>query len=295
MSSSSLCFLRGGNGSAIARAALFTMTSGFGSPQLISKYGSASVALQSSFFGIKKLQTSSYHTINGLSFSPFIRSFAAAAGEEPEGESEEAINATSEPPIKRVALYVRTPLHMDAQDLTDLFTPYGKVTRPRIMYTRNGEHRGYGFVEMFPGDAQTAIDALNGTQLEDGSEVFVAEARYSDKAKGPKKNTTAFIGNLSKQTTENQLRSVFEEYGEVLEVRLIRDTETGVSRGFAFVKLSSVDAMDAAIEGIHGMTLEGREMQCNKSRQSRQSGGDRGGGGGGGGGADTMTYESRVE
>ena len=258
MSSSSLCFLRGGSAKCIhvARAALFTMTSGFGSPQLISKSVFAPVALQSSFF---------------------------------------STNATSEPPIKRVALYVRTPLHMDAQDLTDLFTPYGKVTRPRIMYTRNGEHRGYGFVEMFPGDAQTAIDALNGTQLEDGSEVFVAEARYSDKAKGPKKNTTAFIGNLSKQTTENQLRSVFEEYGEVLEVRLIRDTETGVSRGFAFVKLSSEDAMEAAIEGIHGMTLEGREMQCNKSRQSRQSGGDRGGVGGGGGGADTMTYESRVE
>lgn len=76
-----------------------------------------------------------------------------------------------------------------------------------------------------------------------------------------------FIGNLSFQTTENELRTAFERYGEVLKVKTVIDRETGRARGFAFVEMVDSEEADRAIAGINGSSIDGRTVTVNEARQ----------------------------
>jgi RNA recognition motif-containing protein len=87
---------------------------------------------------------------------------------------------------------------------------------------------------------------------------------------------TIYVGNLSFQATEEDLREVFAEYGEVSRISLPTDRETGRKRGFAFVEMSSEAQEDAAITELDGAEWLGREIRVNKAKP-------REGGGGGGG------------
>ncbi len=97
-----------------------------------------------------------------------------------------------------------------------------------------------------------------------------------------------YIGNLSYQATEDELRQAFEGFGEVSSVNVITDKFTGDPRGFAFVEMPNQDEATAAINGLNGQDLGGRSLNVNeaKPRTDRGGGGrggNRGGGGGGGG------------
>src|SRR5688500_11269769 len=92
-----------------------------------------------------------------------------------------------------------------------------------------------------------------------------------------------FVGNLSFQTTETEVRSMFEQYGNVESVAIITDRDTGRSKGFGFVEMNEEDA-DKAISGLSGSQLNGRALTVNEARPmvKRDFGsGPRGGGGGG--------------
>ena len=93
-----------------------------------------------------------------------------------------------------------------------------------------------------------------------------------------------YVGNLSYQTTENDLTNLFEEVGQVESVNVITDRDTGRSKGFAFVEMSSEDA-DKAITQFNGTEVNGRALTVNEARprEDRPSGGNRGGGRGNGG------------
>jgi len=91
-----------------------------------------------------------------------------------------------------------------------------------------------------------------------------------------------YVGNLSFDSTEDQIRQAFEGFGEVTSVNIITDRDTGRPRGFGFVEMASEDSARAAIAGLNGTELEGRTLNVNEARQ-RESGG-RGGRGGSGGG-----------
>jgi cold-inducible RNA-binding protein len=93
-----------------------------------------------------------------------------------------------------------------------------------------------------------------------------------------------YVGNLSYQATEEELRELFEAYGEVSEVNMITDRDTGRSRGFAFVEMPNAQEGSAAIEALDGKDSGGRTLRVNEA-QPRQQSGRSGGGGGGGGGA----------
>ena len=88
-----------------------------------------------------------------------------------------------------------------------------------------------------------------------------------------------YIGNLSFETTEDQLRQAFEEFGEVTGVNIITDRDSGRPRGFAFVEMSDNDAATTAINGLNGKEMNERPLNVNEARPRN----DRGGGGGGGG------------
>jgi cold-inducible RNA-binding protein len=91
-----------------------------------------------------------------------------------------------------------------------------------------------------------------------------------------------FVGNMSFQTSESELRSVFEPYGEIARVQIITDRDTGRARGFAFVEMTNDDEAAKAIEGLNGKDVNGRALNVNEAKP-KSAGGPRNGGGGGGG------------
>ncbi len=90
-----------------------------------------------------------------------------------------------------------------------------------------------------------------------------------------------YVGNLSYQVTEDDLRAVFTEYGTVKRIQLPTDRETGRMRGFGFVEMDNDDEEQAAIEALDGAEWMGRDMKVNKAkpREKRGGGGSFGGGG----------------
>jgi RNA recognition motif-containing protein len=97
-----------------------------------------------------------------------------------------------------------------------------------------------------------------------------------------------YVGNLSYQVTQEDLNSVFAEYGTVKRVQLPTDRETGKMRGFAFVEMGTEAEETAAIEALDGAEWMGRDLKVNKAKPREDrgpgGGGGRSGGGGGGGG-----------
>src|SRR4051794_2002083 len=99
--------------------------------------------------------------------------------------------------------------------------------------------------------------------------------------------TKLYVGNLSFNTTENELQELFSQAGTVQEVTLMQDKFTGKSRGFAFVTMGSDQDAQNAISKFNGQTVEGRPLTVNEARPREPrppgGGGGRGYGGGGGG------------
>ena len=92
-----------------------------------------------------------------------------------------------------------------------------------------------------------------------------------------------YVGNMSYDVTEDELRQAFEEHGEVSSVSVITDRYTGRPKGFGFVEMPQDDQARAAIEKLNGMAMKGRNLTVNEAKP-RESRPPRGGGGGGGGG-----------
>ncbi len=98
-----------------------------------------------------------------------------------------------------------------------------------------------------------------------------------------------YVGNISFQTTEQDLDAAFSAYGQVDRVQIVKDRETGQSRGFAFVEMQNNADADKAMEALNGAEVGGRTLTVNEARprEPRTGGGGYGGGGGnrfGGGG-----------
>jgi len=81
-----------------------------------------------------------------------------------------------------------------------------------------------------------------------------------------------YIGNLSFDTTEDQLRQAFEDFGEVTTVNVITDKYSGKPRGFAFVEMSSNDEGKAAISEMNGHELNGRSLNVDEAKPRPKSG-----------------------
>jgi RNA recognition motif-containing protein len=107
-------------------------------------------------------------------------------------------------------------------------------------------------------------------------------------------STKLFVGNLSFNTTENDLQDAFAAYGTVVEANLMMDRATGRPRGFGFVTMSTPEEAQKAIDGLNGKEVDGRALTVNvaKPREERPGGGGqrRGGYGGGGRGGGRDRY-----
>lgn len=109
--------------------------------------------------------------------------------------------------------------------------------------------------------------------------------------------TKIYVGNLSYETTEDQLRAVFADVGEVDSVTLITDRHSGRSKGFAFVEMSNDEEAKTAITQLNGKEIDGRTMNVSEARPREDrrpsSGFSRSGGYGGGRGRSTGGRQSR--
>ncbi len=92
-----------------------------------------------------------------------------------------------------------------------------------------------------------------------------------------------YVGNLSFNTGGDAVRDAFSRFGEVTDVHLVTDRQTGQPRGFGFVTMGTREAAQAAIAGMNGSSLDGRDLRVNEAEERQGGGGGRGGGGGGGG------------
>ncbi len=93
-----------------------------------------------------------------------------------------------------------------------------------------------------------------------------------------------YVGNLSYNTTDEQLRDVFAPYGEVTSARVAKDRNTGRSRGFAFVEMADDASANAAVDALNGKSVDGRQLKVAEAKPREPRSDDRGGGGYRGGG-----------
>ncbi len=99
-----------------------------------------------------------------------------------------------------------------------------------------------------------------------------------------------FVANIERKVTDEQLQELFQQYGEIASLKLIKDRDTGVSKGYAFVEMANDDEAQKAIDALNEFELEGRALAVNEARPKTEykktgggGGGYKGGGGGGGG------------
>jgi RNA recognition motif-containing protein len=88
-----------------------------------------------------------------------------------------------------------------------------------------------------------------------------------------------YVGNLSREVTEDELRKAFEAFGQVTTINIIKDRYSGESRGFGFVEMATKTEAQAAITGLNGTSLKERTLSVSEARPRTEGG--RGGGGGG--------------
>ncbi|MBN8222728.1 MAG: RNA-binding protein, partial [Spirochaetes bacterium] len=91
-----------------------------------------------------------------------------------------------------------------------------------------------------------------------------------------------YVGNLAYNATDEELRAAFEAFGNVTSVKIVRDRDSGRSRGFAFVEMEDGEGAQNAVAQMNGKDLKGRNLVVNEARPREE--GNRGGGGGGRGG-----------
>lgn len=154
--------------------------------------------------------------------------------------------------------------------------------------------RGFGFVTLASRDAaENAISKMDQAQL-DGRQVRVNESRPKGERRpgaAPagngafnsegKPEVKLYVGNLSFDTGEDEIKRAFEEFGTVTDCFMPTDRDTGKVRGFCFVTMPAADA-EVACTKLNGHEVDGRSLRVNEAQP--RGGGDRGGGGGGRGG-----------
>jgi len=194
-----------------------------------------------------------------------------------------------------VKLYVgNLSYNTEEATIRSLFAEHGEVTDVYMPADREtGRPRGFALVTIETSDVEGVCGKMNGQDV-DGRPIKVNESkprgeenRGGDGGSGFNSSGAAsvklFVGNLAFDTTEDTVRSLFEEHGEVTDIYMPTDRETGRPRGFSFVTMSAEDA-ETACEKMDGQDVDGRPIKVNESKPKGRGGGGGGRYGGGGGG-----------
>ncbi|PPD67046.1 hypothetical protein GOBAR_DD36078 [Gossypium barbadense] len=174
---------------------------------------------------------------------------------------------------QETAVTAESPVEEEkVEELAGIIQEYGSPELVEVLYNREtGKSRGFAFVTM-----STIEDCNIIIQNLDGSEYLGRTLRvnFSDKPRAreplyPETEYKLFVGNLSWSVTSEILTQAFQEYGNVVGARVLYDGETGRSRGYGFVSYSTKSEMEAAIQSLNGVELEGRALRVSLA-QGRQ-------------------------
>ncbi|PIA51541.1 hypothetical protein AQUCO_01100415v1 [Aquilegia coerulea] len=193
-----------------------------------------------------------------------------------EGFVEETVEDDYVPPEEAKLFVGNLPYDIDHERLAQLFEGAGIVEVAEVIYNRETEQsRGFGFVTMRTvEEAEKAVEMfhnydINGRLLT----VNVAAPRGSRPERSPRVYEPAFrlyVGNLPWEADDVRLEQAFSEYGKVVDARVVYDRETGRSRGFGFVTMSTKTELDDAIEAMDGKELDGRAIRVNVAEQRQR-------------------------
>lgn len=161
--------------------------------------------------------------------------------------------------------------------LWELCTQVGPVVHVYVPKDRvTGDHQGYGFVEFkTPEDAAYAIKTLNMVKLY-GKPIKVAHSQNTEKDSADV-GANLFIGNLDPDVDETMLHTTFSAFGVIVDnPKVVRDPDTGISKGFGFVRFGDFEASDTAIDVMDGQYLGGRPISVNYAFKKDSTGMTRG-------------------
>lgn len=160
------------------------------------------------------------------------------------------------------------PYDVDLEDVKAIYAKFGEIKDAFLPMDRKmNRPRGFAFITLDKEVAEKAIEETNGMDFMGRGLTVSMPLPPGEKPVFEKREprTKLYVGNLSFYTTAGTLREVFEEFGTVYDCYMPVDNETGGSRGFGFVTLDE-DAAQAAITGVDGCELDGRELRVNEAQ-----------------------------
>lgn len=178
-----------------------------------------------------------------------------------------------EPPEDAKLFVGNLPYDVDSQKLAELFEQVGTVEVAEVIYNRDTDQsRGFGFVTMSTvEEAEEAVEKFSSYDL-GGRPLTVNKA--APRGARPERPPRAFepgfriyVGNLPWDVDNGRLEQIFSEHGKVEQARVVFDRETGRSRGFGFVTMSSETEMNDAIAALDGQSLDGRAIRVNVAEE----------------------------
>ncbi|KAG6392854.1 hypothetical protein SASPL_147082 [Salvia splendens] len=177
-------------------------------------------------------------------------------------------------PSEEAKLFVgNLPYDIDSEKLAQLFDQAGVVEISEVIYNRQTDQsRGFGFVTMSTvEEAEKAVEKFNGYDI-NGRVLTVNKAapRGSQPERVVRTYEPSFrmyVGNLPWQVDNARLMELFSEHGEVVDARVVFDRETGRSRGFGFVTMSTEAELNDAIAALDGQNVDGRAIRVNVAEQ----------------------------
>ncbi|XP_060202633.1 polyadenylate-binding protein 2-like [Lycium barbarum] len=161
---------------------------------------------------------------------------------------------------------------IDNKALHDTFSSFGNILSCKIATDSNGQSKGYGFVQFDNEEsAQGAIDKLNGMLMND-KQVYVGHflrKQERDSTTGTTKFYNVYVKNLADSTTDDELKSVFGEYGIITSAVVMRDAD-GKSKGFGFVNFENADDAAKAVESLNGKKFDEKEWYVGKAQKKSE-------------------------
>ncbi|KAL8487551.1 hypothetical protein ACS0TY_024018 [Phlomoides rotata] len=161
---------------------------------------------------------------------------------------------------------------IDNKALHDTFSSFGNILSCKIATDMNGQSKGYGFVQFDSAEAaQSAIDKLNGMLIND-KQVYVGHflrKQERDTSHSNPKFNNVFVKNLAESTTDDELKTIFGEYGTITSAVVMRDSD-GKSRCFGFVNFENADDAAKAVEALNGKSFNDKEWYVGKAQKKTE-------------------------
>jgi len=179
--------------------------------------------------------------------------------------------------VEGTKIYVgNLPFDTEDHELISMFSQHGEVKECYQPTDRNtGRPRGFAFITMSEEEAEAAIDTLHQADF-GGRQMIVNKSVPKGESPRGQKRVKLYVGNLSFNTEEDEVLSLFSEYGDVIDCYVPRDRDSGRSRGFAFVTMGEDAAINAENE-CNGLEMDGRVIRVNQAQPKGRGGGQGGG------------------